>query len=199
LYNKGKNQNSSGNYIPARDTLTKAIELSPNEAIYWEEKSESSSKIAAAFAQDGNQDLAKQFTSLAIDEINTFLKLSPANINLKRSASVHFIDLSLVDPKYIYSARDMLEKAVFQAPTDAHLLYNLGLANIRTGDNEIALEILKKTIELKPDYKNAYNALALVYKEQGKIQEAIEQYEFILTNIDPNDATAIRELTELDQ
>ena len=61
--------------------------------------------------------------------------------------------LSTIDPNYLINARDTLIAAIAQAPTDAKLYYNLGLTYARTGQSNLAIETLKKTIDLKANYQ----------------------------------------------
>jgi len=105
--------------------------------------------------------------------------------------------LSPIDPNYLIEAKDTLEDAILQAPTDAKLFYNLGLVYARTGQADRAMEVLKKTIELKPDYKEARLAYAFVLIDEKQNVEARKQLEYILTNIDPADSLSKQTLESI--
>lgn len=197
FYANGKNNADAGNYSLAMESLNSAISISPKESVYWEELADTSSDIAVALSQQDNKELANKFVFKSIEEIKTAIRLSPANVNLKRSAANIYVSLSIIDPKLIVGARDTLKEAVKQAPTDAKLLYNLGLSYLRTGENEAAEETLKKTIKFKPDYRNAHYALGLLYTDLDRKEEAQKAYEYVLNNIDPNDPDVKRELDNL--
>ena len=118
----------------------------------------------------------------------TAVALSPANVNLKRVRFGIFVMLTAIDPNYLIDARQTLETAILQAPTDAKLYYNLGLVYARTGQADQALETLKKTVELKADYTDARLAYAYLLIDKKQNAEAKTQLEYVLTNIDPNNS-----------
>ena len=198
LYARGKLEQDSQNYTEAREILTNATSLSPHEAIYWDELSQSTTKIAQALQEEGEKDLAKKFADSAIAESNRAIELSPANVNLRRSNASMFIKLSAINQNYLVSARDTLDEATKLAPTDAKLFYNLALSYIRTGERQKATEVLEKTIEMKENYGRAWFALALLHIDDGEIDKAREELQFILTYIAPDDQLAKQELEELD-
>lgn len=197
IYAKGKMLNDAGNPSQAREFLQKSVKLSPNEAIYWNELSQTTTKIAVFFSEEGKEKLAEEFARSSIVESQRAVDLSPANVNIRRDRASIFVKLSIISPDYLVNARNTLIKAVEIAPTDALLHYNLALSYIRTGEIQKAIETLKKTIELKPDYRDPHFALGLLYIDEGEEEKAIEKFEFILENINPNDKQTKRELDEL--
>lgn len=197
LYANGETLNNQQKYVEARGILTRAIKLSPYESIFYDELSQSSVGIALALNQINEKDKAKDFITEAVSESQKAVNLSPANINLKRSQASLFFKLTLIDPNYLFDARDTLLSTVKQAPTDAKLFYNLGLTYARIGDIPSALQTLEKTIELKPNYKEARFAYALILIDKKENQKAKEQLQYILEKIDPNDALTKQQLEEL--
>ena len=73
------------------------------------------------------------------------------------------------------------------APTDAQIIYNLAIIYYKTGDNEKFYEYLKKTVDMKPNYKKARFNLALFYTNQGNFETAKNEYRYILENIGPDE------------
>ena len=84
------------------------------------------------------------------------------------------------------------------APTDAKVMYNLGVLYKNSGQLDEAEKALKKAIELKPNYRDPYFALALTLREkatndagvvtnQELNDEAITTLERILTTISSTD------------
>ncbi|MFI5240922.1 MAG: hypothetical protein ACHQUA_00645, partial [Microgenomates group bacterium] len=65
------------------------------------------------------------------------------------------------------------------------------------GENELAISTIEKTIELKPNYKEARLAYALLLMDKNEKVRAREQLEYILTKIDPSDPTVKQALEEL--
>lgn len=197
LYAQGKLENDRGNYQTGREKLEKAINLSPKEAIYWDEKSQSSTDLALALFEAGDEKSANDFMLAAIAESDKAIALSPRNINLRRSRGNLFIKLSSLDPVYLFSAKEVITNAIELAPTDAKLYYNLGLTYARIGELDNAIETLGKTVELKPNYRNARLALGLLYADRGEIKKAKAELEYILEKIDPEDELTRQQLEEL--
>ena len=97
-----------------------------------------------------------------------------------------------------YLARNETSRALEQFlkaeeiyPDDPYLQYDLALTYDMKGALDKAEYHLKKAIELKPDYSDAYNYLGFVYFRQGKVNEAIQVYNKALENLlylNPQDA-----------
>lgn len=190
LYSKAKNLNLNGDLKGAQSILEKLITISPNEPLYHMELSDVYAKSALANEDPRLIEPAVQESKLAVD-------LSPANVNLKRARFTMFIRFFLLDKKYIADAIETLNQALLQAPTDAKLLYNLGLSMVRIGEIDKAMEILEKTIELKSNYKDARLAYAFLLIDKGEKAKAKENLEYILKYIEPNDSVTIQTLEEI--
>jgi tetratricopeptide (TPR) repeat protein len=65
------------------------------------------------------------------------------------------------------------EKAAATAPNCHDCYYNIGYAQFQKKDYAKSEVAYKKATELKPDYAEAWNALANVYNVQGKLEEAL--------------------------
>jgi tetratricopeptide (TPR) repeat protein len=189
LFAKGRNLNSNQDPNSARVLLEKAVSLSPNEPAYHQELSETYTNLAIESEDEG---LIKR----AIEQSEIATALSPTNVSLLRSGFTLFIRLSLIDPKYLVDAINTIQEALKIAPTDAKFLYNLGLTYYRIGENDRAIEILEKTVELKKNYKDARLALALLLIEKGEKQKARENLEYILKFIEPNDPLTTQALED---
>lgn len=159
LYNKGKQYNTANLYPAAFSYLKKAIALSPKEALYRNEISQTAGNLAVAYYGQKKQEDAQLFTDLAISQSNEAVALSPANINLLRSRATLFNNLSIINPKYLGGVKEALLEASIKAPTDAKLFYNLGIVYLKTGEVANSLDALKKAIDLKPNYKEARDVL----------------------------------------
>ena len=197
LFAKGKALNDAEDPVKARNELTHAIKLSPKEAVFWDELSQSDTLIAVALNEAGENSKAKEFALVAINESSNATTLSPRNLNLKRNRANLFIKLSALDPNYLANARDILIEAITYAPTEAKLYHNLGLTYARLGDIENAEKVFEKTISLKANYRDARLAYALILIDKGSREKAKEQLNYILTRIDPNDALTITTLEEM--
>lgn len=147
-------------------SLQKAIQLSPKEAVFHNKLAE---------------------LNLSVSESEKAIQLSPANINLLRSQAGIYLKLAASDPKYLGSAKNTLLGAIVKAPTDAKLWYNLALIYTRTGETDLALKTIEKTIQMKSNYKNARYLYALILTDKGNLSEAKNQLNYILEKIDPKD------------
>ena len=79
-------------------------------------------------------------------------------------------------------------KATKLAPSHPKTFYNLGLTLLQVGKVDDAKASFTKSIQLKPNYKEPRYALALISAGDKDYKEAISQIDYILNNIDPNDA-----------
>lgn len=188
LYSTGKNYNTTSRYETAIKYLTEAISLKPNQPLYHNDLATAYVPLAIGYNQKKDTQNSKKYTDLAISESKKAIELSPHNVNYQRTIFGIYIRLSLIDPNYLVAAGYALTDAIKLAPTDAKLYYNLALVYARTGDTEMALTTLQKTIELKSNYKEARLAYAILLNEKKETAKAKEQLEYILTKIDPNDA-----------
>jgi len=198
LYNRADGLAKSGNLIDSVKTINSAIEISPKEAVYHDELASQLADIALVYKNQNNEESAKLFSQNAMKSVAKAEALSPNNLNIIRNKARVAILLSEVNPSYILDAKNALLKGIEIAPTEAKLYHNLSLTYYRIGDVEKAIETLKKTIDLKANYKDARYAYAIIMQEKGAVEEARYQLEYILKNIDPNDTRAKVALEEID-
>lgn len=197
LYAKAKGLNRSGDPVKAQEYIAQATNIFPKEPIYHLEKAESFTKIALDLNQAEKKDNLQDYIDMAISEVQRAQELAPNNPNIKRVSFSIFIRLALIDPKYLTNSVTILDSAIKDAPTDAKLFYNLGLTYARLGKIDMALENIKKAVELKANYKEARLAYALLLIDKKETAKAKEQLVYILTNIDPNDTITKQQLEEL--
>lgn len=197
LYAKGKALNDQGTFVNGRQELVKAVSFSPREPVFWDELSQSSTGIAVSLQEAAEKQKAQEFADVAIKESQKATGLSPKNVNLKRNRATLFIKLSALDAHYLTKAIEAINEAIDLAPTDAKLVYNLGLTYLRTGNTDKALESFEKAIAMKPNYRDARLALALVFIDKGQKPQAKEELNYILKRIDPNDELVKQQLDGL--
>src|SRR5690606_29254430 len=86
------------------------------------------------------------------------LIISEANIQLKMGNKEEF--------------KSLIQEALVKDPNNAELLFNLGIVAAEAGENESAKKYYAKAIELKPDYADVYNNMAvLILSDEQKIIE----------------------------
>jgi putative inorganic carbon (hco3(-)) transporter len=186
-FNYAQSYNLSGNPVKAREFIEKAVQYSPNEAIFWTEYAEIDASLSIEYHRQNDYELSMAFAQEAISFLNKAETMSPSNLNIKRKKAVTMLKLTEININYLIEARNTLIRASELAPTDAKIYYNLGVAYIRTGENENAYTALKKAVEFKPNYRDPHLALALLYESDGELEKAKEYYNFILDNISPDD------------
>ncbi len=200
LYNRGKELNSASRPDLAIPVLIKAIKSEPKQAIYYGDYyglAYAYTQIALAYAQEKNATMSAELTDYALAGIQKSLSLSPANVNLKRSAFGLYVRLSTIDEKYLVEARNMLAETIKLAPTDAKLYYNLGIADANLAQYQAALEDFQKAVELKTNYAEARIQYAALLIHLNKPAEAKEQLIYVLNKIDPNNQTAKQALDNI--
>lgn len=197
LYAKGRNYNSAQMFIQAREFLGKAVSLSPKEPVYWDELSKSSSSLAVLLHEAKETEKSLQLANYATKESDQATSLSPRNLNFQRTKTAVYERLSEIDPSYLLTKIEVLNRIISLAPTDASLYYGLGLTEERIGQREEAIKNLDKAIELKANYKNARFAKALILIEARRAKEAKAELAYILEKIDPNDNLVKEEFEKL--
>ncbi len=196
LYAMGKSYNDSSDFIQGRKYLINAVKLSPNEAIYWSELSQSSAGIASKFHESSEDLSAREIAGYSLKEIDIAENLSPRNLNIRRDKYFVLLKLLPIDNNLLEIIKNDLLDAINLAPTDAKLYYYLALTYMRAGEDQKSMEVLKNTIELKPNYKDARLAYAILLGEAGKRKEAVEELNYILKNIDSKDEFVKQELNK---
>lgn len=165
FYNYGEKAYQSNNFLKAFFYLQKALSLNPNEALYHSLIAKTSAKLALLYTSEKNQEnvkskqLTKDFIKLAEAEINQALFLNSVNVNFYKNKAEVYLYLSHFDSKKKEEVIKALLKAQTLAPTDAKIPYNLGLLYLEQNDLEKAKFFLQKSLDLKPDYQIAKEAL----------------------------------------
>lgn len=108
-----------------------------------------------------------------------------------------YIRLSAYDPQLLEVAKTILLDAQMLSPTDAKISYNLGLIELDLAATPSAVLQIQKAVDQKPNYEDARMKLAEVYLQQRQPDKAIEQYQYILSHIAPDNTKAKQELNKL--
>jgi len=147
---------------------------------------------AAAGSEKPN--INEKITMLKSSQSNAAIDISPQNLTSWKSRTRMFYALSQLDETYINNTLKSIAVAKSLAPTDAKIAYNLGLIYNAINDTDEAIKTLEQTMILKPNYRDAAYALALFYEEAKQEDAARKWYQYILTNINPNDEEAQRKV-----
>ncbi|MEN8253799.1 MAG: O-antigen ligase family protein, partial [Patescibacteria group bacterium] len=198
---KAKNYISEGYLSEGIELLNTAITLSPNEAVFYNQLSVASGKMAINLAQNSEpqEKLVSQFTEQALLASNITLSLNPVHNNFYKTRSRLFITLSQLNPEFLLEAKSIVKQAILLAPTDAELYYYLSNIELALGETDRGINSLEKSIELKANYGSARLALAEQYELLEKFEKAKEQYQYILEKINPEDRVIREKLEQLEK
>lgn len=198
-YALGNNLDKAGQPTQAYTPLTEAVTMLPSEDLYKDELAINMATLAILFNENKNATQAAAFGQQAKALSDGVVAAHPNNIVYRKTNIRVNYALAQIDPKYIDDAIAQVQNARKLAPTDAKLLYNLGLFYNQKGDTPNMITAMNEAIRLKPNYADPNYALALQYIQlakdnPGKAAEyntrARERLNYILKNIDPNNASA---------
>ncbi|MBI1982086.1 MAG: O-antigen ligase family protein [Candidatus Levybacteria bacterium] len=204
-YALGFNLDRTGQYQLAYPKLLEAVALRSGEPAFMDELSLNNAILSAALSFENEATLASQLKDTAIGTSDLVVEKHPNNIVFWKTRVRALYALSQTDEQYLPLALEAVKKASALAPTDAKVSYNLGLLYGQNGDTDRAVEVLEKTIKLKPDYYDAYYALGLFYHEsaldeKGRTvkpelqKKAVSAMQYILDNFATDDAQALQAL-----
>lgn len=200
-YSYGYNLDRVGEYIQATPYLQQAVGLRPGEDVFQDEYSTNLSTLALIASQQNLSTQAAQLSQQAKQISDDVTARHPNNILFLKNRTRVFYALSQIDKSYLKEAYNAIDRARKLAPTDAKILYNEALIAGQLGNKSIAVDMLEQTIGLKPNYTDAYYALALFYeqlaKEEKDPQKALQyntrakqRLQILLQKYAPNDKKA---------
>jgi tetratricopeptide (TPR) repeat protein len=212
-YALGSNLSRIQEYQQSYLKLGEAVSLRPSEPTFKDEFATNNAMIAvllllgedastSAEAKQQAELLTRQAITLSTEDVTNH----PNNITFWKNRVRMFYALSQADSRYLPAAVEAVEHVRELAPTDAKVLYNLGALYRENKDPKRSAEVLEETVRLKPDYRDAYYALAIAYNDMavnaaGQVvrpefrQKAVDALQYILNHIAPNDKETEQLLT----
>ncbi len=195
LTTKGRQLYQEGNIDDAFKLFKKAIKLKPDSAdlhfelgsMYFKASQKSYDEALRRSLSDfsggkHNSDNDKEmmrygyrldlYTS-ALSEFNETLKYDPSNWKAR-----YFIGTDLFNHKKYNEAIIEFQKIIQLAPDYSNGFSLLGEAYSRTGQDQLAIETLKRAVKLEPDGWNYYQ-LGMAYKRTqnwGKVEEIAQKF-----------------------
>ena len=88
------------------------------------------------------------------------------------------VTADLIERKYD-AARHLIDARLASSPDDRALLFLAGTTFMQIGDNDRAEATFKKLLGLEPGSLDAYLRLASIYMQQGRLDDAIHNYEVV--------------------
>ena len=199
FYNQGQKLSKTGQSYESYQKLHQAVKISPNEPIFLSEISVAAGNLALIADQQNQASSSSELTQLAINYSDKSLKISPANLNLYKTQVKLFYTLSTIKPEYLNKTIEAITQAIVLSPTDPKLIYNLGLLYGKAGQGELAIKTIEKSVEMKPNYFEARNTLAIFYEDIGENQKAVEQLKFLIKMSPENKETLENKIKQLEQ
>jgi tetratricopeptide (TPR) repeat protein len=184
---RGYNLSRAGYYPQAYQALSVAIQLNPLEPMFHDEQGTVVSTLALASFKENQATISQELADAAIKENDIALAISPNNVNFWKSRTKIFYTLSSINPTYIKNAIQALEKGLTLSPSDPKMYYNLAILYGQTGASDMPVTFMKKAIELKPNYREGYLGLSLLYKELHNTEESKQILKKYLQKVDPKD------------
>lgn len=202
-YALGNNLDKVGEYTQANSQLVTAVQMRPHEDLFRDELSVNLGTLAFLFAQQNQATQAAQLGQQAKDLSDMVVAAHPNNVVYWKSRTRVMYSLAQIQPDFFQLAIQAIEQAHKLAPTDAKIMYNMALMYSQAGNPEKAIEVLKRTTALKPNYRDAYYMRAFLLSEMAKTEsatnsakaqtdktEAKNDIEFILKYLSPEDKEA---------
>lgn len=197
IFTKGKRLVDAGYLSEGSPYLQKAIELRPKEDLFYDKFATTLSKAGIAFAQQEKLSEAQSIAQSAIVMSNNALSLNPVHLNVYKNRIRLFMNLSLLDPNLLSEALKTTKQALELSPTDAKLVFNLALIQEAMGNNEDALINFKKSVAMKDNYATARNHLAEIYLKENQPEQALLQYQKVLSYF-PDDQEVANKIASIE-
>jgi tetratricopeptide (TPR) repeat protein len=187
FYQRGLNFWREGKIDRAIESLRRSISLNPNFDLYFRDLSQLYWVKADQKIQKGETNIQEE-VSQSINFANFATQLNPINVINWSIRAFNYQNLvGIVQGAEDWAIRTW-EKAIELEPSNPYYFTQKGIMLLRKGilsqnteeKNKLfaeAQENFKRAIELKSDYAPAHFQLAMVYYNQGKLDEAISKME----------------------
>ncbi|MDO8451916.1 MAG: O-antigen ligase family protein [bacterium] len=184
--------NRSGKYEEAKGELMRSIAQNPGEPLYHDELTTSYAGLALLAAQDALATKSAEFIEKSLRESDKTLSISPMNVNFWKTKTKVYYSFASIDESFLKNAIESLATARSLSPNDPKILYNLAILYGKNGNYATAIELLREAQKQKENYRDAYYALFIFYKETQQNEEAEDTIRQYLTRVNADDAEFIR-------
>ncbi|HVZ58328.1 MAG TPA: O-antigen ligase family protein [Patescibacteria group bacterium] len=164
-YALGMNLDRAGEYQSAYPSLIQAVQIRPSEPVFKDELSTNLATLVPALYQNNEATSAAQLAQQAISLSNDVTTNYPNNVVFWKSRVRVFYSLAQIDSRYYTQALDAILQAKKLAPTDAKISYNVSVLYGQNNQLENGIKELTRTIQLKPNYRDAFYARGLFYHQ----------------------------------
>ncbi len=169
-YALGQNFDHVNEYQAAYSYLHDAVATRPSEPVFQDELSVNDAVLAAALIQQKDTQNGSRLAQEALQVSDVIVRDHPNVVTYWKTRVRVLYALSQVNPQLLAPALQAIQKAHDLAPTDAKVSYNLALLYAQNDNLAKAVDVLNQTVQLKPDYRDAWYALGL-YEHQLAIDK----------------------------
>ncbi len=193
-YTRGIDLLAQGYLEQGSAQLINAINRRPQEALFYDGLAEQYSIYTQSILEQNEEQTARELANGALATSEMSLKLNPRHLNFYKTRIRVLSRVSTLNPDALTQALDYAKTARQLAPTDAKLLYNQAKIELYLGQSDEGLKNLIKALELKPNYPDPRFDLADWYYTHDQLDLAKDQYQYILENLNSQDATSLERL-----
>ena len=172
-YNQGKFLQNSKYLKESLSYLEKAVSLIPSEPTFVAELASAQAIAAITVKQQLNtltasdsaeikssgEKMLADFIDLAETNAQKAITMNPHQTNYYKSKAKVELYLGTIKPEYNRRALETLKRLMIVSPTEAKIIYNIGLLYDTLGDTNNAKLSFQQAIKLKPDYGQAIDYL----------------------------------------
>lgn len=182
---------SRGTYKDAMDNLQRAAEANPREDAYRI----SLSQIALSLMQNivSKKELTDEDRSDVSQLVQFAIQQGKAAVALNQGRSENWANLAQIYQSVMPLAKGAdqwavasYQQAIVLDPTNPILRVNLAGIFYGIGNYEAAADAARLAVTAKGDWANAHYNFALALREQGKLQEALQEMRRVITLVQPN-------------
>jgi Flp pilus assembly protein TadD len=151
-----------GRIADARECYRNSLEINPN---YFKARV----KLALTYHNEGDLENAYK-------QLNECLPATPAFYldQMEKLLDLVKLDADIEDRKKIF--HNLLE----ERPSSSQVSKQIALEAIQNGDYDSAMNELKKTLSMNPNYPDLHNLLGIAYANKGMTDDAIMEFETAL-------------------
>ncbi|MCX5712130.1 MAG: tetratricopeptide repeat protein [Candidatus Omnitrophica bacterium] len=139
----------------------------------------------------GQLDILKKNYVLAIDHLDTAIKINPLDGAAFNDKALCMVELGLIDEAISY-----FDKGIEAEPDYATIYHNKGWLLNNIGLHTEAVKYLSKALELEPGRAVTYDSLADAYFNLGKYVDSLKSYRNVLKFLKPGCCAKIKKEIE---